>query len=131
MKAMVKPGTQPGALRRRPYLGGSRHASSRIRTAKDDKFVAALEIYVLRLNKGFGEDKLLNYLGHQEIELALMRLYDITGDRSLVDLTRFFIEEGGWTDAPRKGHAWDTAAVKRGDDPETFFPYYWPRPRCY
>lgn len=99
----------------------------------NDKFLAAMQKYVGLIKKVFGDQdgQLLDYPGHQEIELALMRLYDITHDQSLVELTKFFIEERARTDAPRKGHAWDIAAVKRGDDPETFFPYYWPKPRCY
>ncbi|KAK5273418.1 hypothetical protein LTR96_000017 [Exophiala xenobiotica] len=135
---LVQPGKRWSSLAHNLELYGGGHileaaithhvASGR---PKDDKFLAAMERYVDLLQKVFGEDKLLDYPGHQEIELALMRLYDITGDRSLVDLAKFFIEERGRTDAPRKGHAWDIAAVKRGDDPETFFPYYWPRPRCY
>ena len=99
----------------------------------NDRFLDAMQKYVKLLQSVFGEmeGQLLDYPGHQEIELALMRLYRITGDRSLVDLAKYFIEERGRTDEPRQGHAWDIAAIKRGDDPETFFPYYWPRPRCY
>ena len=33
--------------------------------------------------------------GHQEIELALVRLAGVTGDRSYIDLARFFLDERG------------------------------------
>ena len=103
------------------------------RSPPDDRFLKAMEKYVRLLQRTFGdkEGQRLDYPGHQEIELALMRLYHVTGDRSLVDLAKFFIEERGRTDSPRQGHAWDIAARERGDDPNTFFPYYWPNPRCY
>ena len=99
----------------------------------DDRFLAAMKKYVQHIGNVFGdqEGQTLDYPGHQEIELALMRLFDITRDPSLVDIAKFFIEERGRTDAPRHGHAWDVAAIKRGDDPETFHPDYWPKPRCY
>lgn len=100
---------------------------------KHDYFLEVMQKYVELVKKTFGDrdGQRLDYPGHQEIELALMRLYNVTGDESLVDLAKFFIEERGRTDAPRTGHAWDIAARKRGDDPDTFFPYYWPGPRCY
>lgn len=100
---------------------------------KDDRFLQAMIKYVKLIQSVFGdgENQLRDYPGHQEIELALMRLYEVTGDDSLVDLAQYFIEERGHTEPPRSGHAWDIAARKRGDDPEMFFPYYWPRPRCY
>lgn len=100
---------------------------------KPDGFLGVMQNYVQLIKKMFGnkDGQLLDYPGHQEIELALMRLYDITGDESLVDLAKYFVEERGRTDAPRQGHAWDIAARKRGDDPHTFFPHYWPSPRCY
>ncbi|RHZ67845.1 hypothetical protein CDV55_102293 [Aspergillus turcosus] len=99
----------------------------------NDRFLGAMLRYVRLIQQVFGngEDQLRDYPGHQEIELALMRLYGLTGDRSLVDLTQYFIEERGRTHPPRQGHAWDIATIKRGDNPDTFFPYYWPGPRCY
>ncbi|KAI1622020.1 hypothetical protein EDD37DRAFT_684009 [Exophiala viscosa] len=135
---LVQPGRRWSSLAHNLELYGGGHILEAAIThhltsgqPNDDKFLAAMQSYVELLQKVFGEDKLLDYPGHQEIELALMRLYDITGDQRLVDLAKFFIEERGRTDAPREGHAWDIAALRRGDDPKTFFPYYWPRPRCY
>ncbi|MBD0381516.1 glycoside hydrolase family 127 protein [Paenibacillus sedimenti] len=39
--------------------------------------------------------KIQGYDGHQEIELALMKLYHATGKKSYLQLTRFFLEERG------------------------------------
>lgn len=39
--------------------------------------------------------KLRGYDGHQEIELALVRLYEATGERKYLDLAGFFIDERG------------------------------------
>ncbi|MDC7242115.1 MAG: glycoside hydrolase family 127 protein, partial [Spirochaetales bacterium] len=44
---------------------------------------------------GPGEGRKKGYPGHQEIELALMRLYKITGEKKHLDLARYFIDERG------------------------------------
>ncbi|MFC5469210.1 glycoside hydrolase family 127 protein [Cohnella suwonensis] len=44
---------------------------------------------------GAEEGKLRGYPGHQEIELALMRLYEATGDERYLKLSRYFIDERG------------------------------------
>lgn len=45
----------------------------------------------------FGEapDKLKGYDGHEEIELALLRLYEVTGAKQYLELSRFFLYERG------------------------------------
>ena len=43
----------------------------------------------------FGADKIRGIPGHQEIELALLRLYQITGEKSYLDTARYFLEERG------------------------------------
>ncbi len=72
---------------------------------------------------GPGEGKKRGYPGHQEIELALMRLYAITNDRKHLDLAKYFIDERGkrpsyfekeWEDRGRINHwsvfaKWDDA----------------------
>ena len=54
--------------------------------------------------------------GHQEIELALFKLYGATGEKRYFDLARFFIEERG-----RQPHYFDLEAQARGEDPAKFF----------
>ena len=43
----------------------------------------------------FGPDRLRDVDGHQEIELALARLYRVTGDLRYLRLCRFFLDERG------------------------------------
>ena len=44
---------------------------------------------------GTGPGQKPGYPGHQEIELALVRLYRLTGDRTHLDLARYFIDQRG------------------------------------
>jgi uncharacterized protein len=41
--------------------------------------------------------KLPGYPGHEEIELALVKMYRVTGNKMLLDLAKFFIDERGKT----------------------------------
>lgn len=43
----------------------------------------------------FGPDKIKGYPGHEEVELALVKLYHATGERRYLDLAAFFINERG------------------------------------
>lgn len=56
------------------------------------------------------------YCGHEEIELALVKLYRATGERRYLELSRYFIEERG-----QQPHYFDLEAKARGDDPTAFF----------
>ena len=47
------------------------------------------------LLKTFGPDKLQAIPGHQEIELALVKLYDLTGKAEYLELARFFLDQRG------------------------------------
>jgi hypothetical protein len=47
------------------------------------------------VQKTFGPSARRDAPGHQEIELALIRLYRVTGDRRYVDLAKFFVDERG------------------------------------
>jgi DUF1680 family protein len=55
------------------------------------------------------------YCGHEEIELALVRLGRATGEQRYLDLARYFIDERG-----RQPHYFDEEAVARGADPKQF-----------
>ncbi len=43
----------------------------------------------------FGSDKIKGYPGHELAELALVKLYEVTGDKKYLDEAGFFIEERG------------------------------------
>jgi DUF1680 family protein len=44
---------------------------------------------------GYDDNKIQGYPGHQEIELALMKLFDVTKDDKYFELARFFIDVRG------------------------------------
>jgi uncharacterized protein len=44
---------------------------------------------------GAGAEQIAGYCGHPEIELALMRLYRLTGEQSYFELSRFFVDRRG------------------------------------
>ncbi|MCL6589547.1 MAG: glycoside hydrolase family 127 protein [Firmicutes bacterium] len=44
---------------------------------------------------GPGPEKIPGYCGHEEIELALVKLYEATGERKYLDLSKYFIDERG------------------------------------
>ncbi|MDH4414561.1 MAG: glycoside hydrolase family 127 protein [Rhizobium sp.] len=44
---------------------------------------------------GHGEGQIPGYCGHEEIELALVKLARVTGERKYLDLSKFFIDERG------------------------------------
>lgn len=43
----------------------------------------------------FGKDKLRGFPGHQEVEIALLRLYRATGERKYLETAQYFLEERG------------------------------------
>lgn len=43
----------------------------------------------------FGPGKRRGYPGHQEIEIGLVKLYRVTGERKYLDLAKYFLEERG------------------------------------
>lgn len=63
----------------------------------------------IALTFGTKPGQIRGYDGHQEIELALMKLYEVTGVESYVALCRFFLEERG-----AQPHFYDMELEKRG-----------------
>ncbi|NLG50630.1 MAG: glycoside hydrolase family 127 protein, partial [Chloroflexi bacterium] len=55
------------------------------------------------------------YPGHEEIELALIKLYRATNERRYLELARFFIEERG-----RQPYYYDIEAQERGETPASY-----------
>jgi uncharacterized protein len=64
---------------------------------------------------GPGPNQKHGYCGHQEIELALVKLYRLTGENRYLQLSRYFIDERG-----RQPHYFDLEAVARGENPSAF-----------
>lgn len=77
---------------------------------------------------GTGEGKLNGYDGHQEIELALVKLYETTGKKQYLHLAQFFIDQRGtephffhdeWERRGRISH-WSPLPGKHGPDLKYF-----------
>ncbi|PYE90480.1 glycoside hydrolase family 127 protein [Phyllobacterium leguminum] len=64
---------------------------------------------------GHGEGQLRGYCGHEEIELALVKLARVTGQKKYLDLSKFFIDERG-----TQPHFFDEEAARDGRKPEDF-----------
>jgi DUF1680 family protein len=77
-----------------------------------------LERYVEHVGKRFGPEpgQVRGYDGHQEIELALVKLYRLTGETKHLDLAAYFINERG-----RQPHYFDREAEARGESPKDFW----------
>lgn len=62
-----------------------------------DKLLNIMRRMVDHIDSVFGpeEDKLKGYDGHQEIELALVKLYRLTGEEKYLKLSSFFIDQRG------------------------------------
>ncbi len=65
---------------------------------------------------GPGPGQKPGYPGHEEIELALVRLGRETGNRAYLDLARFFIDARG-----TQPHYYDLEAAERGEKPGQHF----------
>ena len=57
------------------------------------------------------------YCGHEEIELALVKLARVTGERRYLDLAKFFVDERG-----TEPHYFTEEAIRDGRDPGRFHP---------
>lgn len=62
---------------------------------------------------GHGEHKKQGYPGHEEIELALIKLYRVTGEERYLRLSQYFIDERG-----KQPHYFNKEAKERGEDLE-------------
>ncbi len=74
------------------------------------KFLDVMTKNMNLINRKFGRKKgqRRGYPGHQEIELALVKLYRVTGEKKYLDLSKYFIDERG-----RKPRYFESEAAKR------------------
>jgi DUF1680 family protein len=82
------------------------------------KLLDALCRYADHIDATFGAEpgKKRGYPGHPEIELALVRLYQATGNQRYLELSKYFVDERG-----QQPHYYDIEAKERGDDPKKFW----------
>jgi DUF1680 family protein len=64
---------------------------------------------------GHGPGQIPGYCGHEEIELALVKLARVTGEKKYLDLSKFFIDERG-----TEPHFFTAEAIRDGRDPADF-----------
>lgn len=69
----------------------------------DERFLKAMENYALLIKKVFIDEKSAPFHtpGHEEIELALFRLYRYTGDKTYLDMGMYFLNARGTYDDER------------------------------
>jgi DUF1680 family protein len=65
------------------------------------------------VNKDFGWDRQKVYPGHQVIEMGLVKLYRVTGEKKYLDLARYFLDVRG-----PKGQQYNQAHIKPVDQTE-------------
>ncbi|MHA1715249.1 MAG: glycoside hydrolase family 127 protein, partial [Promethearchaeota archaeon] len=82
-----------------------------------DRFLNAMIKYADYIDAVFGPEngKLKGYPGHQEIELALVKLYKITRNEKYLKLAKFFLDERG-----QIPFYFEIEAEKRGEKPKSF-----------
>lgn len=83
------------------------------------RWLEVMERFVehIRQTFGTGPGQKRGYCGHQEIELALIKLYRLTGERKHLDLATYFINERGH----QPPHYYDVEAEARSENPADFW----------
>ena len=81
------------------------------------KFLDVMCRYADHIIGQFGPEpgKRKGYCGHEEIELALVKLARVTGERRYLEQARYFIDERG-----QKPRYFELEAQERGEPPEAF-----------
>ena len=113
---VVDPGSRWTNLRDKHELYCAGHlieaAIAHHQATGDERFLLAMQRYADLIDRTFGpgEEQMRGYPGHEELELALIRLYRHTREKRYLDLARFFIEERGRTPL-----YFETEAKNRGE----------------
>ncbi|MEN6479889.1 MAG: beta-L-arabinofuranosidase domain-containing protein [Anaerolineales bacterium] len=84
------------------------------RATGKDRFLQVMRRYADYIDTVFGPrpGQKRGYPGHEEIELALVKLYQVTGEPRYLALSKFFIDERG-----TQPHYFTQEALARGEDP--------------
>ncbi|MDC3416952.1 glycoside hydrolase family 127 protein [Aquibacillus salsiterrae] len=82
------------------------------------KFVDIMARYADYINTVFGDGpgQIQGYPGHQEIELALVKFYHVTGKEDYLRLSKYFIDKRG-----KQPHFYEIEKERRGDSK----PFWW------
>lgn len=82
------------------------------------KFLDTVCRYVDHIESVFGTQpgQKRGYDGHEEIELALVKLFRSTGEKRYLQLAKYFVDERG-----RQPHYFDVEARERGEDPASYW----------
>ncbi len=83
-----------------------------------DRLLNVVRRYADYIDTVFGTEtgKKRGYCGHEEIELALIKLYRHTKDAKYLKLASYFVDERGQTP-----HYFNLEAEARGDDPKSYY----------
>jgi uncharacterized protein len=94
------------------------------RATGDSQFLNAIQKYIDLIGHTFGpnEGQLPGYPGHEELELALIKLYRHTNDLETLKLAKYFIDQRG-----QQPHYFDWEARQRNEDPAD----YWAKSHTY
>lgn len=70
-------------------------AAAHAQLTGDTKILDSAKRFADHIDSIFGINKRYDVDGHQEVELALVKLYRATGERKYLDLAKFFLDERG------------------------------------
>ena len=77
----------------------------------DDRLMKVCARNVALVDRIFRQEDSAEFVtpGHQEIELALVRMYEATGERVYLDLSEFFVRQRGANEKDKTNLAWSKA----------------------
>ncbi len=119
---VVEPGQRWTNLRDKHELYCAGHlieaAIAHHRATGERHFLDAICRYIDLIDRTFGREpgKLRGYPGHEEIELALVKLYRYMGEERYLALASYFVNERG-----QSPHYFDLEAQRRGELPEDYW----------